>query len=73
MPSAIVDAGLKIFERTTSLGVFDSFLAAATLATGADALVSADRGFASVPRLAHVVPGTAEFDRLLDGDGRSRH
>lgn len=73
MPTAIVDAGLRIFERTTSLGVFDSFLAATALASGADALVSADQGFASVPRLAHVVPGSAEFDRLLDGAGRSRH
>ena len=72
MPTAIVDAGLRIFERTTSLGVFDSFLAATALASGAEALVSADHGFASVPRLAHVVPGSAEFDRLLDGAGRSR-
>jgi len=72
VPTAVVGAGLRVFERTTSLGVFDSFLAATALAAGADALISADRGFASVPRLAHVVPGTAEFDRLLEGSRRSR-
>ena len=66
MPTAVVDAGLRIFERTTSLGVFDSFLAATALSAGADALVSADLGFASVPRLSHVVPGTPEFERLLE-------
>ena len=64
----MVDAALRIFERTASLGVFDSFLAAAALASGADALVSADHGFSSVSRLTHVVPGSAEFDRLLEGD-----
>ena len=62
---AIVEAGLRIFERSNSLGAFDSFLAATAIASGADALVSADGGFSSVPRLMHVVPGTAEFDRLL--------
>jgi uncharacterized protein len=64
-PAAAVDAGLRLFERSKSLGVFDSLLAATALATGADALVSADRAFSSVSRLTHVVPGTAEFDRLL--------
>ena len=72
MPAAVVDAGLRIFERTASLGVFDSFLAATALASGADALVSADLGFSAVSRLTHVVPGSVEFDRLLEGDGRSR-
>ena len=64
-PAAAIDAGLRLFERSQSLGVFDSFLAATALATGADALVSADRAFSSVSRLTHVVPGTAEFDRLI--------
>ena len=72
MPAAVVDAGLRIFERTPSLGVFDSFLAAAALASGADALVSADQGFASVSRLTHVIPGSTEFDRLLERGGRNR-
>jgi predicted nucleic acid-binding protein len=60
-----VEAGLRIFERSESLGALDSFLAATTIASNADALVSADRGFSSVARLAHIVPGTDEFDRLL--------
>lgn len=61
----IVDDGLQIFEQHDSLGAFDAFLAAAALGSGAAALVSADRRFASVPRLTHIVPGTAEFERLL--------
>ena len=65
MPESSVEVGLRIFERSKELGVFDAFLAATALASGADALVSADRAFSSVTRLAHVVPGTAEFDRLL--------
>ena len=65
MPESAVEAGLRIFERSKSLGVFDAFLAATALASGAEGLVSADRAFSSVTRLAHVVPGTAEFDRLL--------
>jgi uncharacterized protein len=68
MPESTVDTGLRIFERSKSpLGVFDAFLAAATLASGADALVSADRAFSSVSRLKHIVPGSGEFDRLLEG------
>jgi len=64
-PDAAVEAGLRLFERSKSLGVFDSFLAATTLANRADALVSADRAFSSVARLTHLLPGTPEFDRLL--------
>jgi predicted nucleic acid-binding protein len=62
---ATVDAGLSLFERSKSLGAFDAFLAATAIASDADALVSADRAFSSVARLAHIVPGTTEFDRLL--------
>lgn len=60
-----LEAGLRIFQRSTSLGAFDAFLAATAIASAADALVSADRAFSSVSRLAHIVPGTAEFDRLI--------
>ena len=67
MPESSVEVGLRIFERSKELGVFDAFLAATALASGADALVSADRAFSSVTRLAHVVPGTAEFERVLAG------
>jgi predicted nucleic acid-binding protein len=65
MPQSVMAHGLKIFDRTQELGVFDSFLAAAALGSGAEALVSADRGFASVSRLTHIAPRTAEFERLL--------
>jgi uncharacterized protein len=64
-PAVAVEAGLRIFERSQSLGAFDAFLAATAIASNADALVSADRAFSSVSRLRHVVPGTAEFERLL--------
>jgi predicted nucleic acid-binding protein len=65
IPASSIETGLRIFERSKSLGAFDSFLAATAIASGADALVSADRAFSSVARLAHIAPGTAEFDRLL--------
>ena len=61
----IVDAGLRIFERHDSLGAFDAFLAASAIAGKADALVSADRSFSSVPQLRHVVAGTPEFEHLV--------
>ena len=62
---ATVEAGLRIFGRSKSLGAFDAFLAATALESGADALVSADQAFTSVARLTHVVPGTPAFERLL--------
>ena len=60
-----VAAALTLFERHESLDAFDALLAAAAVAAEADALVSADRAFASVPKLRHVSPGTAEFGRLV--------
>jgi predicted nucleic acid-binding protein len=62
---AVVEPALRIFERVESLGAFDAFLAATAIANDAQALVSADTAFATVPRLAHVLPGTAEFERML--------
>lgn len=56
---------LVLFERHTGLGSFDALLAATALAHEADALVSADQGFASVPDLVHVAPGSEAFDSLL--------
>jgi predicted nucleic acid-binding protein len=66
-------AGLSLFQRHSSLGAFDAVLAATALASDAEAIVSADATFAQVPSLAHVVPGTPEFERLLEPgvDGRS--
>ena len=43
--------GLRLFERTASLGAFDAVLAAVALRAGATVLVSADRAFATVPGL----------------------
>jgi predicted nucleic acid-binding protein len=43
--------GLELFERHDALDAFDAVLAAAALARGATALVSADRAFGAVERL----------------------
>jgi predicted nucleic acid-binding protein len=48
--------GLSLFEHAEQLGAFDAVLAAAALSAGANALVSADTGFAAIPNLSHVVP-----------------
>ena len=56
---------LDLFARHERLDAFDVLLAASALANDAEALVSADTAFGSVPRLRHVIPGTPEFDRLL--------
>jgi predicted nucleic acid-binding protein len=58
-------AGLDIFEQHSALGAFDAVLAAAAIASEADAIVSADTTFAHVPSLGHLVPGTPEFEDLL--------
>lgn len=60
-----VDDALAIFEEHDTLGAFDAFLAASAIVGKADALVSADRSFASVAPLTHIAPGTAAFERLL--------
>lgn len=59
-------AGLAVFEKTDRLGAFDAVLAAAAMAVGADALVSADKAFAGVPGLVHVVPDESGIAALLD-------
>lgn len=51
--------GLRLFERSASLGAFDAVLAAVALRAGATALVSADRGFAEA-----VGPAFADLDGL---------
>ncbi len=59
--------GLRLFERHRALGAFDAVLAAAAIASEAEALISADRTFAEVRAVNHVSPGTRAFDRLLGG------
>jgi predicted nucleic acid-binding protein len=58
--------GLELFERHEDLGAFDAILAATTKLSGADALVSADRAFASLPAITHIDPGGPDLARLID-------
>jgi uncharacterized protein len=60
-----LEAALQLFERHPSLGAFDALLAATATANDANALVSADRGFAGVRRLRFVELGSPAFERLL--------
>ncbi len=60
-----LDHGLELFASQAELGAFDAVVAATALSHGADALVSADQSFASVPGLAHVAPGSDAFESLL--------
>jgi predicted nucleic acid-binding protein len=69
--TAELDAGLTLFGQHPELGAFDAVLAAVALSRGAEALVSADRAFASVPELAWIDPATSAIDRLV-GDSASR-
>ncbi len=59
--------GLEIFTRCERVGAFDAVLAAAALAVGASALVSADAAFGTVPALTHVSPDEDGVTRLLSG------
>ena len=68
--AADLDAGLTLFGQHPELGAFDAVLAAVALSRGAEALVSADRAFASVPELAWIDPATSAIDRLV-GDSAS--
>ncbi len=58
-------AGLSLFEADQRLGAFDAVLAAAAIAAGASAIVSADSAFADLPGLVHVVPDAAGVEQLL--------
>ena len=59
--------GLSLFEAHPALGAFDAVLAAAAVARGAEALVSADRAFAGIPGLTHLVPDAPELAAMLEG------
>ena len=56
--------GLDVFEAQANLGAFDCVLAAVSIRRSAQ-LASADKAFSSVPGLAHVAPGTPQFEELL--------
>lgn len=67
-----LDAGLSLFEEHPELGAFDAVVAAVALRRGAEALVSADRAFASVPNLSWMDPATPAIDQLIGILPRSR-
>ena len=56
---------LRLYGRHERLTSFDALLAATAITRGAEALVSADRAFAGIRGLRHVVPGTAAFELLV--------
>jgi predicted nucleic acid-binding protein len=60
-----LERALTLFETQAALGSFDALLAAEALTHDAEALVSGDRGFATVPDLPYVDPATLELERLL--------
>jgi predicted nucleic acid-binding protein len=62
---SVLEAGLRLFERHSGLDAFDAVLAAAAIEVGAQALVSADRGFRGIRGLDHVEPLSPAFDALL--------
>ncbi|HJS27271.1 MAG TPA: type II toxin-antitoxin system VapC family toxin [Actinomycetota bacterium] len=64
---AEVREGLRLFDVHPELGAFDAVLAAAVIASGAEALVSADRAFGVVQGLRHVDPATPELAHLIQG------
>jgi predicted nucleic acid-binding protein len=57
--------GLALYERSERLGAFDAVLAAAAETAGAQALVSADAGFAELRAIEHVFPDAAGLEALL--------
>ena len=67
LPTSPLDLadGLTLFEHHVGLGAFDAVLAGMVARQPDGVLVSADRGFSTVPGLRHIVPGTPEFDALL--------
>lgn len=60
-----LDRGLGLFEEYPALGAFDAVLAAVALDRQAQALVSADRAFASVLALPWVDPASPAMRQLI--------
>jgi predicted nucleic acid-binding protein len=57
--------GLRLFGKGSGVGPFDAVLAAAAHVAGAEALVSADTGFAGIAAIRHVVPDAIGVRGLL--------
>lgn len=60
-----LEHGLALFEQLPDLGAFDAVLAAVALGRAAEALVSPDRAFATVPGLTWMDPARPAIERLL--------
>lgn len=60
-----LNRGLGLFEQHPALGAFDAVLAAVAIHRSAQALVSADRAFASVSGLMWMDPASPEMARLI--------
>ncbi|MEZ4595950.1 MAG: type II toxin-antitoxin system VapC family toxin [Chloroflexota bacterium] len=64
--ASMLTMGLRIFEQTPAIGSFDAVLAAASIALAADALVSADRGFANIKELRYLDPAVPDLLERVD-------
>jgi uncharacterized protein len=63
-----LDAAFALMAAHPALGAFDAVLAAVVMGSGSDVLVSADRGFGTVPALRWVDPAdAAALNALLEG------
>ena len=60
-----LDRGLGLFADHPGLGPFDAVLAAVAMGHGAEALVSADTGFAAIPGLRWIDPATPAIESVL--------
>lgn len=69
--AAELRTGLELYAGLAELGAFDVVLAVAARSVQADALVSADQGFAAFPGVPHVVPDDDGIRRLLAGSEQS--
>jgi len=60
-----LDRGLQLFADHPGLGSFDAVLAAVAIEHGAEALVSADVGFAGITGLRWIDPATPEIESIF--------
>ena len=60
-----LDRGLQLFADHPGLGSFDAVLAAVAIGRGAEALVSADVGFAAIPGLRWIDPATPDLESVI--------
>jgi predicted nucleic acid-binding protein len=65
LSDSAVRRALDLFERHPGLGAFDALLVAAATEADVDAVISADKGFASLTKPRHLDPASAELNELL--------